>query len=144
MTVTQTRAAVKDQQLAEWGLCDVVRFVQKQGDPRGTINAVLAGGEVEPTDAERKPVADAIEAMLVAVRARIASGRAAGPMRLVDPESQTCDNASFSARAARAPHVISKSSKQSLVLRLAPRIGAAAAVLMLAIRRVLTTRTQPL
>ncbi len=88
VTVTQTRAAVKDQQLAEWGLCDVVRFVQKQGDPRGTINAVLAGGEVEPTDAELKPVADAIEAMLVAVRARIASGGAAGPMRLVDPESE--------------------------------------------------------
>jgi hypothetical protein len=60
----------------------------KQGDPRGTINAVLAGGDVEPTDAELKPVTDAIEAMLVAVRARIASGGAAGPMRLVDPESE--------------------------------------------------------
>jgi len=88
VSVTQTRAAVLDQRLAEWGFCDVVRFVMKPGEQRGSVNAALAGGEAVPTNAELKPVTDAIEAMLAAVRARIASGAAAGPSRPVDPESE--------------------------------------------------------
>ena len=89
----ELRTAGKDKLLAEWAGCDVIRFIMKPGELRGTITPTLAWGK--PTDAELQPVVAAMEAMLAACRARLAAEAAAGggaaPERRVDEESEQDD-----------------------------------------------------